>query len=525
MSQFAGSATMSAKHLTVSTWNIAAINNNPFEYWITMADNPEYNALMLDVESFIENPGSKDIPVHQVFTSSMFDQLEAKMLSIPSWGGAAKISKVRGFWESSFKDRKIISGFLKDKSLGDKRLSSMPDRVTNTINVVGSSTPVCRPTVINMYDGDLSTLDMWFNKWSQFMFDTDLTIKAKDGTQTMKVHEMLGPIKSSKYPAITVEEEDVSIPLQTLASAINDAVLVHMLNEVATPSVWQPLKAQIVSVLNKKKVPNTLNILASNLYRDTHVVCLQEVSGSFIDEVDSVAVLKEAFHVVAPAQLDSKRDQNSVILLSKAKFPNGSSGEITTLIEASFVVGADIPVAKGDILAITATDANNNQYVIGSFHGDTNGLATVAVVKAFKKAMENDESLKDRRLIFGLDANTYEKEGNKKFQGVQAFGTEYRKLGLTSNWGDVPISDNYTTYNARTYLQTQLNKACKSSEKKECGDVNPKDFILFDKTAFGVVSTTKDNTGNGVYNEDMPFPTMEWPSDHGLSHVVLKEKE
>ena len=31
--------------INVATWNVAAINNNPFEYWITHSDK-EYNALM-----------------------------------------------------------------------------------------------------------------------------------------------------------------------------------------------------------------------------------------------------------------------------------------------------------------------------------------------------------------------------------------------------------------------------------------------------------------------------------------------
>lgn len=36
-----------------------------------------------------------------------------------------------------------------------------PDRITNTINVVGSDEPVCRPTVINMYVA-LSSHLIWF---------------------------------------------------------------------------------------------------------------------------------------------------------------------------------------------------------------------------------------------------------------------------------------------------------------------------------------------------------------------------
>ena len=69
------------------------------------------------------------------------------------------------------------------------------DRITNTINVVGSNEPVCRPTVINMYDGDLSNLKLWWSAWEKFMFDTPLTISSKDGTRTDPPYKMLQPIK------------------------------------------------------------------------------------------------------------------------------------------------------------------------------------------------------------------------------------------------------------------------------------------------------------------------------------------
>ena len=55
------------RKLHLVTWNIAAINNNPFEYWITH-DDADYNALMEGVQSFIDQPGERDVPVSQVFT-------------------------------------------------------------------------------------------------------------------------------------------------------------------------------------------------------------------------------------------------------------------------------------------------------------------------------------------------------------------------------------------------------------------------------------------------------------------------
>ena len=217
-----GLAAMAAarRKLTVATWNIAAINNNPFEYWITYDEEPAYEKIMTDIEQFLETPGENDVPVSSVFTDQMFSQLEKRMDGV-GW------PTVRSYWEGDFKNRKIVSGFMKDPLLGSKRLASMPDRITNTMNVVGSDEPVCRPTVINMYDGDLGNLDLWWGAWEvrfyyccfptkytnclthpitlsqKFMFDTPLTIENKGKTITDPVYKMLQPIKKAKYPDIT----------------------------------------------------------------------------------------------------------------------------------------------------------------------------------------------------------------------------------------------------------------------------------------------------------------------------------
>ena len=129
---------------------------------------------MKNIEEFIENPGALDVPVNKVFTEDMFISLEKRMNAV-GW------PNVRPYWETDFQNRNIISGFMKDEELGSKRLASMPDRITNTINVLGSKEPVCRPAVINMYGGDLSTTDKWWKSWEAFMFDEALTIKTRDG--------------------------------------------------------------------------------------------------------------------------------------------------------------------------------------------------------------------------------------------------------------------------------------------------------------------------------------------------------
>ena len=500
------------RQLSVTTWNIAAINNNPFEYWITYKENPAYEQLMIDIEKFLENPGDKDVLVNEVFTETMFTELDHRMTQSSKW------NSVRSYWEQDFSKRKIISGFLKDPVLGSKRLASMPDRITNTINIRGGQ-QVFRPTVINMYEGDLSTLQLWWTAWEQFMFNDPVQIT----TKPQRPYELLQPIKKAKYPDITEQEEKDSLPLQTMCCAIFDAILVHMMNTVTTsPDVWQDLKKTMVDNLNKQKVPHTLQILEQS-YGAVDIITLQEVSSSFIDQARNSKYLGTTYHVIAPADLDAVRDQNSVILLNKAMFPEGYGREITDLVHAAFPPKEDVPVGKGDILAITATNKYGLDLVVASFHGDTNGLATKPVLDATVTAMQkNNNSLQKHRLVFGMDANTYEHAEPQKQQDVLDFAQDIVAHGLTSCWGAVPNPANYTTYNARTYLQPQLNKACKSTEKREKGDVNPKDFIIFPPKDFKVIQTWKDNTGHKTYIEDMAFPTLEFPSDHGLLSTILE---
>lgn len=354
------------------------------------------------------------------------------------------------------------------------------------------------------------------------MFDTKLKIsntKSGCAVEDKAVYEMLQKISKSKYPDITDQEATDSLLLQTMCGAIFDAILVHMMNSVSKPDDWQPLKQTMVENLNKKKVPHTLEILERQ-YKTFDIIMLQEVSGMFIDKARA-GPLGDAFHIVSSKDLDSVRDQNSVICLNKDKFVD-TTVEISDDVTKAFPSGAKVPVAKGDILAITATTKLGGQeFAIASFHGDTNGLATIPVTDAMVKATNK---LKKHKFLFGLDANTYEHAKPGKQQDVLEFAKSYQEHGLTSCWGNTPNPANYTTFNARTFLQPQLNKACKIDEKRAKGDVNPKDFILFAQDHFSVEQTWKDNTGQRKYVEDMAFPTLEFPSDHGVLSTVIVPK-
>ena len=96
----------SANVLRVATWNIAAINNNPFEYWITH-DDKAYNKLMSDVQEFVSNPGDRDVIVEEVFTDQMWEELSKKMKDV-GWAGVDEVDKM---WKDDFRSRKIMGDF------------------------------------------------------------------------------------------------------------------------------------------------------------------------------------------------------------------------------------------------------------------------------------------------------------------------------------------------------------------------------------------------------------------------------
>jgi hypothetical protein len=82
---------------------------------------------------------------------------------------------------------------------------------------------------LSQYEDDLGSQTIWWNKWEKFMFDTKLKIKDKSGeVKELAIWQMLQKIKRSKYPEVSEQEEEDSLPLQTMCGAIFDAILVHM---------------------------------------------------------------------------------------------------------------------------------------------------------------------------------------------------------------------------------------------------------------------------------------------------------
>lgn len=500
--------------LTTLTWNIAAINNNPFEYWITYED-PNYNDFMLEVQRLIERPGQRQKVLSSILDDASLRELTTLMKTTTTWS-ASDVDQAGRVWREEYRDRLSVDEFLKDANIGLKRLVSMPDRATNTMNLAYGGKRAYRPVVHNCYRGhDLNDMNTWWTRWKEFMFKTPLMF---DGASTAQLPiERLSPIRRSKYPAVTASEERISLPLQTILMAAFDGTLVSIANEVARSS-WQTVRQSLCRSLNDEKNRRLASILRRS-YGKTHVVFLQEVAGAFR------GMLQDSMPnhlVLASANINLKRDQNSIILLRRDMFDEGSVHEITSsiidMMEAQNPTQA-VPVSNGDVFAVTVRDRSGKMYMLASFHGDTNGLASVPVVSAVSAVYRR--MYPNTKLLFGLDANTYEHAKPGKQQDVLAFARHYVNEGLTSCWGDRPDPTEHTTYNARTFLQPQLNKASRREDIALKGDVNPKDFVLFNRDDFVVRGLHKDNTGNRQYVEGMVFPTPSFPSDHGVLFVEL----
>ena len=202
--------------ILVTTWNIAAVNNNPFEYWVTHHD-PAYNKLMADVQSVMDSPREHDQEVGSILSDEMYHVLVSDMQEAGMFDGISDgQGRLKDRWSKDLCRRRAVSGFLADRNIGSKRLASMPDRITNTIRPA-SGGALFRPAVINCFEGDLDDLPSWWRQWREFMFRTPVRVHGGDADTPQLVCRLLEPLSRAKYPAVTEEEEAISVPLQVMA--------------------------------------------------------------------------------------------------------------------------------------------------------------------------------------------------------------------------------------------------------------------------------------------------------------------
>ena len=102
--------------------------------------------------------------------------------------------------------------------------------------------------------------------------------------------------------------------------------------------------------------------------------CKQEAAAAFAREIKLHPALSKKYDLVLPAAgLDGKRDQNSLVLLDRVRFPAAAATDVTANILSR--IGGDW-VAPGDLLVVVAADTEGTPLLLASFHGDSSGLST-----------------------------------------------------------------------------------------------------------------------------------------------------
>mmetsp|Transcript_67483 Transcript_67483/g.180301 ORF Transcript_67483/g.180301 Transcript_67483/m.180301 type:complete len:400 (+) Transcript_67483:82-1281(+) len=378
------------------------------------------------------------------------------------------------------------------------------------------------------------------------MFHTPLELNGKRGQlrSLSSVFALLEPISRAKYPDLTHEEEAISLPLQVLCLAIFDAVLVHMLHTVA-PRSWQRVKRTLHCALYKDRVESCLGVLRRT-YSNADVICLQEVSGDFVERLRHGM---PGFAVVEPAHLDRARNQNSVIALRAATFDLSTLTDVTSEV----LEGLGSITGAADLVVAAVDGHHAHRYLVASFHSDSCGLATIPVLSAIHRLTRTKYPA--HRLILGLDANTFSAEGaaapsaaaadheaascplsktrscpdvvdfrrtasSCPVNSAASFFDFFSGLGMASCWGREGHLRAWTTCNARTFLQPQLQKAVALRDALSANHCHLKDWVLFYEDQLTASHACVDNTGARRFAQRV-FPAQDFPSDHAAVSVRL----
>lgn len=470
-------SSMTSTPISVLTWNVSSINQNPFEYYVEYG-NDSFNNLMKGVDRITGDnvPQEVDVPLSEIFPKTLVDNI-CQLIRGQGWSGEANVRKLY----NSVGNTPVITGILKDKTLGDKRLMSWPDRFTNTVNTDGTmfyrSSPINASLVPHTIEG-------WWGQWCPHM----------------GLHmDRLKPLKKSRYPALTDEEETHSMAYQLFWLAVFDRIQIHIMDNASTK--WRSIKKVLVETFIKNKDVNVAKLL-KNVHGDTDIFCLQEVSAN------TNWVLKQAFsdtHTsVAAPKATWTRGQTSIVMYNKTRFT--FEKDVTADV---LKLCTDTSVSQDDFVAVQLHDTcNAHSITVASFHGVSTGASTMNIVNALGKYRADDF------VVFGLDTNMSFQKGKKATPVSLLYEGDH---GFTSCFPLEKLVP--TTFSARTAAQPQLQKAVKYSERFTKASREPKDHIL---TKNGLVKqTTLDNTGTGQHSETAITPGINFPSDHTIVKSVV----
>ena len=499
-----------------------------------MHTDKDYEDLMTGVQHFIDDPDRPAECISDVFTQEMYDDLRHELLL----QGANRVADMDLIWSTDMKGREMVGGFLKDPSFGEKRLISMPDRVTSSLKTP-SGQLIFRPSPITGFEDEMSDIDTWWGEWKGFMFHTAILSRGK---RVPSAFALLDLLPRPKYPALSAEEEAASVELQALCMAVFDAVLTRILSVVA-PRTWQPVRRRLHAALFADKPARCVSILRDH-YADADVIFIQEASEAFAARAG--ACLRHA--VLRPAHVDGRRSQLSLILLSAAAFDPASARDLSA--EAA----ARLPprcAAEEDLCVFEAAHRRAGPCLLVSFHGDSDGRTTAPVLEAVHALAR--ERFPRHLLLLGIDANTSHRPDAPPVGPAApatptlgacplaapvptALGTaaqgrwglsvgELADLlaarGLASCWGGrEELGGVWTTYSARTHLQPQGHKAVGPAAAGGAEHRRLRDWVVFPAgRAAAAGPAERDNTGRGALAEVRTAPSAAFPSDHAVVSV------
>jgi len=337
--------------------------------------------------------------------------------------------------------------------------------------------------------------------------------QGEHGVEQKRPCEFLETMDGAWYK-LTGDEEQASLALQMLLLAIQDAIVVHLMNRVSPDGTWLQVKRSLtVGIQNKNQ--RVVQILVDT-YAHVDVLCLQEVHVSLIDEMRKTS-LGSSHDFVVSSDAKILRGVNSILLLRKEAFRGGFKEITAEVTKRCSCEGGDLVVALAD-------HHHCGKMCIASYHGDSSGIETVPMVEALHSVSSDTTSpLFGHKLLIGVDANTHEKPSKGKCS-LGEMMLALVPLGLTTCWGDRPeLEPCRTLCKARSFLQAQIKKGVRFDDRNELCDKAPKDFILFQRSVFRAAQMpTKDNTGSSKFIEDMFLPTSRFPSDHGILGARLR---
>ncbi|KAL1511136.1 hypothetical protein AB1Y20_005955 [Prymnesium parvum] len=508
--------------LRVVKWNVGSLDSSPFGYRPESRSSnggkrKTLSKLLRRVQTVLDAPRHHDVPVLSIFTPQMWAELK-KELRVRGFRG---INYTDRLYKTDLSQRWALSGFIKDSGLADKQLISMADEVTSRIPIFNGRGDafvkyMYRPSAASCYQGNLSSLTAaWWPSWKDFMFSRHASTRGAAAKRTVAPLERLQVLQSNKYPSIKLREEVASRALQALTLAIFDSTLLYLLQALFSTEEWREPRQQACRTLIEARDTKANNILSSS-YSNAEVLLLQEISMEAVASLRH-STIRTTHTIVIPGSLQPLQVQTVAVLMKKTVFEASSVVEHTSAVLNS--LPANVFLDKGDLLVLSVTDVYGQPYLIVSFRGEDNGREVIALLDALHALLV---TMPKHRLILGLDADT-RAIASKKRLSVEDLASNLVSRGYTSCWGDNPDPASHTMYNTRTYLQPKLHRVSRASSLTtvEAYERDVRDYIVFSKSGFSLISSTKDNTGAQHFFNRVKFPSSRFPSDHAIVTAKL----